>query len=80
VERRGSAIWGGATLGLVIGLILGFFVGTYWTTVLYAVAIGAASGVVANVLGWVGDRGRNRAAPPPAAATAHVRSLLLGQA
>jgi hypothetical protein len=32
-----SAIWGGATLGLVVGLILGFFVGSYWTTVLYAV-------------------------------------------
>jgi hypothetical protein len=28
-----SAIWGGATLGLVVGLILGFFVGSYWTTV-----------------------------------------------
>jgi hypothetical protein len=52
VEKRGSAIWGGATLGLVVGLILGFFVSSYWTTVLYAVLIGAASGVAANVLAW----------------------------
>lgn len=48
-------MWGGATLGLFVGLILGFFVGSYWTTVLYAVGIGAASGVVANVLGAIGD-------------------------
>jgi hypothetical protein len=55
MERRRSAIWGGATLGLVVGLILGFFVGSYWTTVLYAVLIGAASGLVANLLAWPAD-------------------------
>jgi hypothetical protein len=60
LEDRRSAIWGGATLGLVVGLILGFFVGSYWTTVLYAVLIGAASGVVANVLAWPGDIVRRR--------------------
>ena len=68
-EQQGSAIWGGATIGLVVGLILGFFVGTYWTTVLYAVAIGAAVGLAANILAWtgntldrLGNRGRKRAA------------------
>jgi uncharacterized membrane-anchored protein YhcB (DUF1043 family) len=55
LEDRRSAIWGGATLGLVVGLILGFFVGSYWTTVLYAVLIGAACGVAANVLAWPAD-------------------------
>jgi hypothetical protein len=55
VARRGSAIWGGATLGLVVGLVLGFFIGSYWTTVLYAVLIGAASGVVANLLALPAD-------------------------
>jgi hypothetical protein len=79
MERRGSAIWGGATIGLVVGLILGFFVGTYWTTVLYAVGIGAALGVVANILGWLSDRARNRAATQPTV-TDHWRSLLLHQA
>jgi hypothetical protein len=60
VQRQGSAIWGGATLGLAVGLILGFFVGSsYWTTVLYA-AIGAGSGLVANVLAWPGDIVRRR--------------------
>jgi hypothetical protein len=60
VEGNRSAIWGGATLGLIVGLILGFFVGSYWTTVLYAVLIGAASGVVANVLAWPSDIARRR--------------------
>jgi hypothetical protein len=80
VEDNRSAVWGGATIDLFIGLILGFFVGTYWMTVLYAVAIGAASGVVANLLGWLSDRLRNRAAPPPTTATDHLHSLLLNQA
>jgi hypothetical protein len=79
MERRGSAIWGGATIGLVVGLILGLFVGTYWTTVLYAAGIGAALGVVANILGWLSDRPRNRAATQPTV-TDHWRSLLLHQA
>jgi hypothetical protein len=56
LEVRRSAIWGGATLGLVVGLILGFFVGSYWTTVLYAVLIGAGCGVAANALALVGGR------------------------
>jgi len=80
VERRGSAVWGGATLGLFVGLILGFFVGSsYWRTVLIAVGIGAACGVVAKILGWIGDRAQSRTAAQPTA-TAHLHSLLLGQA
>lgn len=56
VEFQGSAIWGGATLGLVVGLILGFFIaGSYWRNVLIAVLIGAGAGIAANVLAWVGD-------------------------
>ena len=74
-----SAVWGGVTLGLIVGLVLGFVVGSYWTTVLYAVLVGAATGVVANFLGWLGDRARNRGATPPAV-TDHWRSLLLTQA
>jgi hypothetical protein len=55
-NQGGSAIWGGATLGLIVGLVLGFFVGSYWTTLLYAVLIGAAIGLATNVLAWVGGR------------------------
>ena len=75
MERRGSAIWGGATLGLLVGLILGFFVESYWMTVLYAVLIGAAVGVAANVLALPADiahrrelkrrEGASRTAPEP---------------
>jgi hypothetical protein len=59
-EDARSAIWGGATLGLIVGLVLGFFVGTYWMTVLYAVLIGAASGATANVLAWFGSSMQTR--------------------
>jgi hypothetical protein len=77
VNNNRSAVWGGATIGLVVGLILGFFVGTYWMTVLYAVGIGAAVGVVANILGWLSDRGRNRAATPQVMSD-YARQSLLG--
>lgn len=70
MEDNRSAIWGGATIGLVVGLILGFFVGSYWMTVLYAVLIGAATGVAsnvlagtANVLAWTASRRRSRRRP-----------------
>jgi hypothetical protein len=76
LEHNRSAVWGGATLGLFVGLILGFFVGNYWMTVLYAVLMGAATGAVANILGWLGDRARNRTAPPPTVSD-HWRSLQL---
>jgi hypothetical protein len=60
-EDTRSAIWGGATLGLLVGLILGFFVGSsYWRTVLIAVAIGAVAGIAANVLAVVGNLMRRR--------------------
>jgi len=55
-----SAIWGGATLGLIVGVILGCFVGKFWTTLAYAVLVGAGVGMVAEVLGRVGDALRRR--------------------
>jgi hypothetical protein len=53
-EDNRSAIWGGATFGLLIGLIVGFFRDSYWQTVVYAVLIGAALGLAANILSWIG--------------------------
>jgi hypothetical protein len=44
--------------------------------VLSAVLVGAAAGAVANILGWLGDRARNRVAPPPTVSD-HWRSLQL---
>jgi hypothetical protein len=55
-EDNRSAVWGGATLGLLIGLVVGFFRESYWATVLYAVGIGAGLGVVANLLSLLGRR------------------------
>lgn len=55
-----SAIWGGATVGLIVGLVLGFFVGSYWRTVAYAVLIGAGVSLIAQILGMVSDAMRRR--------------------
>jgi len=48
-EDNRSAIWGGATGGLLIGFVVGFFRENYWQTVLYVVMIGAALGVGSEV-------------------------------
>jgi hypothetical protein len=54
-----SAVWGGATGGLIIGLVVGFFRDSYWWTVLYAVLIGAGLGAGATLLAWIGSRKRS---------------------
>lgn len=50
-----SAIWGGATIGLIIGIIMGITRGDF-SDILRAVLIGADIGLFANLLGFVGDR------------------------
>ena len=50
-----SAIWGGATLGLVIGLVYGLLKGDLSDILRFAL-IGADLGLLANILGWIGDR------------------------
>ena len=54
-EDNRSAIWGGATMGLLIGLVVGLFRESYWLTVAQAVAIGAGLGIVANLLSLIGS-------------------------
>ncbi len=55
-EDNRSAIWGGATAGLIIGLVLGFFVGNYWNTVIKSVIVGIIFGVAANLLSFIGTK------------------------
>lgn len=50
-----SAIWGGATLGLIVGLVAGFFRENYWQTVIYALAIGGALGLGSVVVALIGN-------------------------
>lgn len=50
-----SAIWGGATIGLIIGVILGIIRGDF-SDILRAALIGADLGLLANILGMLGDR------------------------
>lgn len=50
-----SAIWGGATGGLIVGVVLGIIQGDF-SNLLRAVAIGALIGLAAELLGMIGDR------------------------
>ena len=50
-----SAIWGGATLGLIIGIVVGLVRDPFWGTLVYGVLIGTALGIVATLMGWLGD-------------------------
>ncbi len=54
-ENKQSAIWGGATVGLIVGLILGFFISPYWYTVGRAVIVGILIGIGANILAFIGN-------------------------
>ena len=55
-----SAIWGGATLGLLIGLIGGAITGDMGVWIRNAVIVGAVIGIIAEVLGAIGDRLQRR--------------------
>jgi len=50
-----SAVWGGATTGLVVGLGLWLFFGDF-EKVLWATVIGGIIGLGAELLGRLGDR------------------------
>lgn len=50
-----SAIWGGATIGLIIGIIIGIVRGDF-SDILRAALIGADFGLLATILGMLGDR------------------------
>ena len=49
-----SAIWGGATLGLIVGIILGFVQGDF-SNILWTIIIGALIGFAAEILSKIVD-------------------------
>lgn len=51
-----SAIWGGATAGLIIGFLWGLFTGNIGNGIKNGVIIGAALGIITELLGFIGDR------------------------
>lgn len=51
-----SAIWGGATLGFIVGIVLGLLRGNFVNILITSVVIGAALGILAEILGMLGDR------------------------
>ena len=54
IEER-SAIWGGATLGLIIGAVIGIFNNDF-SNILRAALIGADIGLLANLLSWIANK------------------------
>lgn len=51
-----SAIWGGATGGLVIGGIIGLFTGDIFSGVKNGITVGGIIGIIAEILGMISDR------------------------
>lgn len=61
MQDNRSAIWGGATLGIIIGLIVGLVSGvSVIQGLFFGALIGAAFGVAANLLGIIADKLGNR--------------------
>lgn len=59
-----SAVWGGATLGLIVGAIVGLVIGSFWAGLLYGVLIGAGVALIASILGWIADTIQRRSKRP----------------
>ena len=51
-----SAIWGGATGGLVIGGLIGLFTGDIFSGIKNGITIGGTFGIIAEILGMISDR------------------------
>lgn len=55
--RGRSAVWGGATLGAIIGVVVSIARLEFeWATVGHGAVIGSFVGLIAEVLGAIGDR------------------------
>jgi hypothetical protein len=55
--RGRNAVWGGATLGAIIGVVVAIFQpGFEWATVGHGAVIGSFVGLIAELLGAIGDR------------------------
>ncbi len=55
--RGKNAVWGGATLGAIIGVVIAILrPGFDWATVGQSAVIGAFVGLIAEILGSIGDR------------------------
>lgn len=55
--RGKNAVWGGATLGALVGIVIALTRPSFdWEVVGHSAMIGAFAGLVAESLGWIGDR------------------------
>jgi len=57
--QKRSAIWGGATLGLILGVIIGIVRGDF-SDILRVILIGADVGLAAELLGLLSDWMKSR--------------------
>ena len=63
-RKRGNAVWGGATLGVIVGLIIAVFLafagrGFDWHVIVRAITVGTIAGFIAELLGAIGDKINN---------------------
>jgi len=57
---RKNSVWGGLTLGIIVGFIVAFFVGFDWYVVLKGAVSGTIIGFLADLLGKVSDKMKNK--------------------
>ncbi len=55
-----NSVWGGLTLGIIVGFIVAFFVGFDWYVVLKGAVSGTIIGFLADLLGKVSDKMKNK--------------------
>lgn len=58
-----SAIWGGATFGLLVGAVVGLVTGDIGSGARNGVIAGAVVGIIAELLGALGDWLKRRQTP-----------------
>jgi hypothetical protein len=58
--RGKNAVWGGATIGVLVGVVIALIRPSFdWEVIGHSAVIGAFAGLVAEELGWIGDRLRS---------------------
>lgn len=57
--RGRNAVWGGATLGVLVGFVIVLIRPPFdWEVIGHSAVTGAFVGLIAEFLGWIGDRMR----------------------
>ena len=55
-----NSVWGGLTLGVIVGFIITLFIGFDWYVVLKGAISGTIVGFLADLLGRISDKKKNK--------------------